>query len=209
MVEDVRTSSGDPNAIPLLYSLFSDGSQYNRRKSMHSVKLGLLILPERLRNAWVAKYNLGFLKHPEGPPRLRGSAAYKRAKGLLFSKQYELVLDALMKLQNEGFLFVRPDGSTIRLVPRLLITPTDTPEVTSMFRCFCSYNTRCPCPVCLAKMGRSMWVVNADGRSKFPWRTVEAMKHAIEAGSAKEFSVHAQPVNPYYILVCLNVLTTN
>jgi hypothetical protein len=82
---------------------------------MHSVKLGMLNFPERLRNSWVAKYNLGFLKHPEGPPRLRNSVAYKRAKGLLFSKQYELVLDPLMKLQDEGFLFVRQDGSTIRL----------------------------------------------------------------------------------------------
>ena len=194
MVDDVKLSSGDPDALPLLYSLFSDGTQWNRRKGMHGVKLGLLSVPQALRNSWVSKYNLGFLSHAQGPPRLRGSAQYKRGKGLLFSKQYELLLDPLLKLQDEGFIFVRPDGSRIRLVPRLLLAPTDVPEVASMFRCYCVYNTRHPCPVCLARMGRSMWVANVDGRSQFAWRTVESMMQAISAGKAKDFSVHDQPV---------------
>ena len=39
-----------------------------------------------------------------------------------------------------------------------------------------------------------MWVVNDDGRSRFPWRTVESMKKAIADGDAKSVSIHAQPV---------------
>jgi hypothetical protein len=194
MVEDVKRTSGDPDALPLYYSVFSDGTQWNRRRMMHGVKLCMMSVPEPLRNSYVSKYNLGFLSHPGGAPRTRASAKYKRGKGLLFSKQYDFLLDPLLKLQDEGFIFVRADGSRIRLVPRLLLAPTDVPEVTSMFRCFCVYNTPHPCPVCLARMGRGMWVANADGRSRFPWRTVQSMKDAIEVGNAKSFSIHDQPV---------------
>jgi hypothetical protein len=49
--------------------------------------------------------------------------------------------------------------------------------------------------VCMARMGRDMWVANDDGRSRFPFRTVESMKEAIDNGLAMEVSIHPQRVS--------------
>ena len=192
---DVRRTSQDENALAVFLSIFSDGSQMTRTTSLHPVKFSLMSVPEALRNAFVSKYHLTYLSKCSGAPRSRKSAVYKRTSSMIFTRSFDFLLAPLIAQQDEGFFFRKPDNTVVRLVARLLMCPNDTPEVNNMLKTKGVYNTPCGCPVCMARMGRDMWVANDDGRSRFPFRTVESMKEAIDNGLAMEVSIHPQRVS--------------
>ena len=195
LAEDVKLTSGNPDAIVVPLAVFSDGCSMSKTRNMHSVKFGILSVPERIRNVWMSKYNLTFLPFPTGNPRTRSSAPFKRGKGLLFTQSFNFILKPLVDLQDTGFIFLTSTGHRLHLVPRLALMPVDTPELSSLNRCFCAWNCKRPCPVCEVRRGRDMWVVNPTLQSESQWRTVDRMKLAITSGNAHEMSIHPQPVS--------------
>ena len=108
-VDDCRLSSGDPAAVPLLLSLFSDGTQMTRNSSAHPVKFSLMGVPEAVRNAFLSKYHLTYLCKINADPRLRKSVSFKRASGLIFTRSFEFILAPLIALQEKGFFFARSE----------------------------------------------------------------------------------------------------
>lgn len=136
--EDVKRTSGDPNAKALLLVIYWDGTSKDLQKkfSMCPVYVGVAQIDPEHRRKWYAKRHVGFLPHPllntaSTAPKVSPTQLTKDVQ--MFGRElYQLalryMLEPLAYFQWKGLDFKTQEGPVIKLVPRLAHFTGDIPE---------------------------------------------------------------------------------